>query len=779
MKINLNCLNRFFETNLPDIDSVEEALSLHSFETEIVDGDLEVDVLPNRSSDSLSYYGIAKELSTALSLKLKENIIEETQRQTPFGTGLSISVEDDSCARYMAALIKGVGKPNVPKEIIECIERSGLNSVNPIVDITNYVMLELGLPLHAFDADKLKPNSDRVINISVRRGKSEKVKLLKTEEEYDVSNALLITDGNSKTPIAIAGIKGLETASISESTDNIVLEAAVFEQSNIRKTSKDLKLSTDASIRYSQNLSQSKAEYALSRAIDLIRKYCDGAKVEAVVDVGGGVQNKYKVGISSREIGEYMGFKVDDSEVRNIFKKLNFEYKEVNPKEEVVKLAKQNIGKEYVYGASVTKDAPLKFDCSSLVVYCYLHAGYQLPRVSIDQYLYTKPINENELEPGDLIFFVRGSGEKHTKPLNDFFYHISGEVKDGVNHVVLFVGDNKVIGAEYVSINKVAELNLDEMIKKHTPVGYRRVIHKEDKNRFVITSPSDRLDIRQKEDLIEEFARIYGYNEIPSLDLLPGKGKVNDEFYLQQEILEICKELGFSEIKTSSFSKEGDIEVKEPKSQDKPKLRNNLSSFMSEALDLNISNAPLLGITQVRLVEIGTVFLKGKEEMRMCVGIKSLKEHKSQGGQSADTVFERLIDNLNKKFNLSLKDSLKDGIWESNINWEFKAKEEYPVYEISNSKLESFSKYPFVVRDISVFVPSNIDSEDLKNFIKENVGEHIVRIDQFDEYKKDEKVSYAYRIIFQSDSRTLTDEEVNTVMDNLYKKLEAKKYEIR
>ena len=329
MKIDINCLQHFFEDTLPNIYKLEDALSLHSFETEIDEnGKLDVDILPNRSSDSSSYYGIAKELSSVLSLPLKRKITKDLEPIDAFGDKLTLSIDDDRCKRYKCALITGVSTLKLPQFIIDCLEASGMRSINPIVDVTNYVMLELGLPMHAFELNNLQINSDGKFNIAVRKSKSkDQVKTLSTEK-YNVlgisADTMLIVDGNSNEPIAIAGIKGLETAGIVEKTDSIILEAAVFNHSTIRETTSYLKLFTDASNRYSQNLSIAKVDYALARAIEIFREYGTNIKIESVADSLDRETNPYKVGVSSREISNYLGVDIVDAEVNEIFETIRF-----------------------------------------------------------------------------------------------------------------------------------------------------------------------------------------------------------------------------------------------------------------------------------------------------------------------------------------------------------------------------------------------------------------------------------------------------------------------
>jgi phenylalanyl-tRNA synthetase beta chain len=264
---------------------------------------------------------------------------------------------------------------------------------------------------------------------------------------------------------------------------------------------------------------------------------------------------------------------------------------------------------------------------------------------------------------------------------------------------------------------------------------------------FQITVPSMRLDLIIEEDMAEEIGRILGYDKVkgkvPKIDF---KSKINETY---QKILLARSDLlarGYNEVMTSSFCKKGEVEVLASAS-DKNFLRTNLTDGLKESLKLNQTNAPLLGLNEIKIFEIGTVFKKSGEEMHVAyVDKKEIKE------MTLEEFGKALPEQEN--FAALPASGLRHGL-------NFPA----PAFAM-------WSLYPFIARDIAVWVPENIKSEKVAKIIKENAGEMVVRGPElFDEFKKDSKVSYAFRLVFQSYERTLTDTEVNDIMLKITNKI--------
>lgn len=271
---------------------------------------------------------------------------------------------------------------------------------------------------------------------------------------------------------------------------------------------------------------------------------------------------------------------------------------------------------------------------------------------------------------------------------------------------------------------------------------------------FSIVVPEGRTDISGPHDMAEEIGRVIGYDKVipllPKIDFLP---KVNETYY---KILAVRKKLlgeGHSEVMTYGFTSVGDVEVLASAS-DKKFLRNNLTTGVKESILLNQTNTALLGEDTVKVFEIGTVFLKGSEEIHVAYGDKN-------------KVTELSLDAFCEQNNIIPGDSYGDLL--STLD-----------FQLSTKKFTMWSLYPFITRDIALWVPKEISSEAIILTLKEFGGPLLVREPRLvDEYHKDDKTSYAFRLVFQSDDRTLTDIEVNELMTGIQNELEKQGFSVR
>jgi phenylalanyl-tRNA synthetase beta chain len=285
MKVSITWLQKYFAEPLTPTDALVEALTFHSCEVEEVIGEgadtmLDIKVLPDRAPYALSHRGIAYELAAALNLPLAEDPLRSALPDFAAVGGnarITVSIDDPNCLRYMAARVSGVTVGPSPEWLKTALTRVGQRSINNVVDATNYVMLNIGQPLHAFDAAKLSVNEEGTQAISVRGAtKDEKITTL-TGEEYTLpEGTLLITDAIADAPIAIAGVKGGKTAEVTEHTTELIIEAANFDGASVRKTSQQLKLWTDASLRFQNKISPELAAYGMRDVLALILELAGG-----------------------------------------------------------------------------------------------------------------------------------------------------------------------------------------------------------------------------------------------------------------------------------------------------------------------------------------------------------------------------------------------------------------------------------------------------------------------------------------------------------------------
>jgi phenylalanyl-tRNA synthetase beta chain len=291
------------------------------------DKSLDFDILPNRAHDCLSHRGMAREICAmeGVKFKTKDNKVSFNKLK-PKGRDLKIEVkEKKSCPRYMAAVLKNIQIQPSPNWIKTRLLTCGLEPINNVVDITNYVMLETGNPLHAFDKEKIDPQTASQKNILIRRAKKgEKLELLDDSALQLSKEDLVIAD--SQKPLALAGIKGGKNSGVNKKTSEIILEAATFNALNIRKTRQRHGIQTDSQARFEKNISPALAPEALSRAITLLEKYA-GAKTEEVLEQNFSKQEKEEVEVDFSKIEKLLGFKIGKEKASKILDNLGFELK--------------------------------------------------------------------------------------------------------------------------------------------------------------------------------------------------------------------------------------------------------------------------------------------------------------------------------------------------------------------------------------------------------------------------------------------------------------------
>lgn len=350
MKVSYTWLQKYFSEPLPDINELVDLLTFHAFEIEGVEGDIiDIDILPNRSSDCLSHRGIAKEIGTLLEREIDDPYKKELG-DFPKSKLIEVEIEDKKlCPRYFAVVVQGVKVGPSPKWLVAALESLGQKSINNIVDATNYVMFNLGQPLHVFDLDKLNGK------IKVRSATSdEKITVLGGDEYILDKSNLLITDGEK--PIGIAGVKGGVKSETDQKTVNIVIEGAHFDYVSIRKTAQKLKLWTDASIRFQNQPSRELVGYAMRDVVALILDIA-GGELEGVVDEYLVKKEIEPVSVTVEEINLLLGTNIFEEEVGKIFNRLGFEYtgnftvtppferSDINIKEDLI----EEVGRVYGY----------------------------------------------------------------------------------------------------------------------------------------------------------------------------------------------------------------------------------------------------------------------------------------------------------------------------------------------------------------------------------------------------------------------------------------------
>lgn len=282
----------------------------------------DIEVTPNRP-DALSHLGIARELSAYLGRDLRYPDLELNLGSARPGKLVeSLDCADSSlCPHYLGYSIRGVEVGPSPDWLRRRLKAVGLRPINNVVDITNFVLLETGQPLHAFDVGKIRGG-----RIEVRRAR-EREKITTLDEKVRELNAknLVIADGER--PLVVAGVMGSVDAEVEEATEDLFLEAAYFDPISIRRTSRQLGLTTDSSYRFERGVDPKGSEYAALRCIDLILRLAGGELLGPPLVSGEPPMVEQEVEVTPKWIRERMGYAVSDDQMEEYLERLELEVK--------------------------------------------------------------------------------------------------------------------------------------------------------------------------------------------------------------------------------------------------------------------------------------------------------------------------------------------------------------------------------------------------------------------------------------------------------------------
>ena len=296
------------------------AAEYFKLESDIV---FEIGLTPNRS-DAMGHIGVARDLLTVLNHK--GNKLQMCKPSTKDfkvnNTNKTIIVEvadTDLCPRYSGVSISGIKVADSPEWLQNKLKAIGITPTNNVVDITNYVLHEMGQPLHAFDTDKIKGNKIVVANVN------EKTKFTTLDEQVRELSAADLMISDAKKPLCIAGVFGGLDSVVSEKTTNIFLESAYFNPVSVRKTAKRHNLSTDASFRFERGCDPNSTVYALKRAALLIQEICGGKISSEVVDIYSNPIAHFAVELTYAKMDSLIGEVIDREVVKAILIDLEIE----------------------------------------------------------------------------------------------------------------------------------------------------------------------------------------------------------------------------------------------------------------------------------------------------------------------------------------------------------------------------------------------------------------------------------------------------------------------
>ncbi len=658
MKVSYNWLQDSFESKLPSPEALKEQIIMHSFEVETLeeidalgtkDYLFDIKILPNRAHDCNGHMGIARELAVLLDLPLKPKVFAEfpIAHNLP---ALNVVVENSEiCPRYSARIIRNIKVGESPSWLKERLAAIGQRSINNIVDIANYVMFQTSQPLHIFDVDKF---SGDTINVRQAVDGEEMITLDGKKVQLN-SSMLVIADSND--PLALAGIKGGMKAATSETTTNIILEAANFSAAPIRKTSQKTGIRTDASFRFEHELAPELAAdgmYELTRLIVELAS-TDNTEIGEIVDVFPLPRGTQYISFTDNDVAKILGISMDQKTIESL--------------------------------------------------------------------------------------------------LNRF--------------------------------------------KKHANFDWEK-----DDEKYTVMVPNERLDLiclhgsysgGIKEDMIEELGRTNGYEKIPFVPLqVVAPGPVDKLLYYTELIRDVLVGEGFSEVYNYSIVGAGDsmrsVELRNPLADDKRFLRTNLSGELGKKLEFNMHNKDLLNIEQVKIFEIGRVFPTNDvdgEQVHCVLAIGSLgkKYDINLEVQRIAVLLQNMIGITEIK---AIENSAGSGIFEFNLSAVVEGlpvpvKYKSDLYMPPDAVYKPISPFPFVTRDIAVFVPEEISSDTVLGTIQKEATNLLVNYKLFDVFTKvfpdgAKKTSYAFRLVFQAKDRTLTGEEINLIMEKITQILDSK-----
>ena len=321
---------------------------------------VDFEITPNRP-DCLSVIGLAREVSAVFNRPLKYYNNNDIDKNKIDENIIKVSVEDkDLCRRYMVKVVKNVKIGPSPRFIRERLRSSGVRPINNIVDITNYVMLEYGQPVHAFDYDKISGK-----NIIVRKAKpGESIKLLDGTEKKLDENMLVIADKDK--PLVIAGVMGGEDSGISDNTKTVVFEVANFDTESVRQTSKKVAVRTESSLRFEKGIDNNFSPVVINKICQLINELKIGEIVDGKIDINnvGKLKNR-EIELKCDVVNNLLGLDLSESEIKDILSKLYIDVEDNKvivpswrPDIEGIADISEEVARLYGYN----KIKPIKFD---------------------------------------------------------------------------------------------------------------------------------------------------------------------------------------------------------------------------------------------------------------------------------------------------------------------------------------------------------------------------------------------------------------------------------
>lgn len=611
---------------------------------------VEFEITPNRP-DCLSIVGMAREIAASFDKKLNP-INVKNLKEIENKSLLNITIHSDDCKRYSASIVKDVTIKESARKVQNYLLNSGIRPVNNIVDLTNFLMLELGQPLHAFDLDKLEGN------ISIRNAfEGEKVVTLDDVERTLSSEDMLICDDVK--PIAIAGVMGLKNSEIDENTKNIFIESAFFTKKTIKSTSKRLGLKSEASIRYEKGLTSEHTMNVLARFLCLLEKNVK-CKIDSIFDVNKEETTSKLIEFDTNLVKRLLGVEIKNSDIITYLDLLEIK---TEVKGDVIICTIPYFRTDLVIQEDIVEEI------GRLYGFCNLNPT---------------PI----LAPNTI-------GRKSKKRI----------LEDKIKNILLNLGLYEITTYSFIggSIIKKSKMNTQNTVKILNPLGEEFSIMRKSLIPNIIEVLSKNLNYKNEDLLVYElgntFHTVENY-EVPleKKRLVIGSYGKYDFYYIKDIIINLFNVLN---IKNIEF------------------IKNNYIDYFHPGV---------------------------------CADILANGEKVGEIGQISYDVCKNF--------------SIKKNIFVCEIDIE-KIRDKVSLIKI----YEPIIKYPAVKRDLAIIVDKDIDSGRIEKIFKNNSNNLLKNIELFDIYTGNQinkgKKSMAYKLTFQSKEKTLVDEDINSLIDNM------------
>lgn len=622
------------------------------------DGVIDFELTANRG-DLLSILGMAYEIGAIYDKKVKTVDLSHNESGEDLNNSFNVKIDTENCTLFLARKVLNVKIGESPEFIKNRLIASGIRPINNVVDISNYVMIELGQPLHFYDADKLGDT------IQVRMAYTgEKLTTLDGQERILDENDIVISDG--KRPIGLAGTMGGLDTEITETTKNVIIEAAIFDGVKVRKTSKKI-VRSEASNRFEKGLDPNRTYMAMERAVKLLEEYAGATIQTGTVSYDKSNKEDRVIDITSKNINDVLGANISDENIIKVYEKLGF--------------------KAVKNGEKITVTVPSR-------------------RLDIS-------IKEDLIEEVSRIYGV--DNIEGTLPTTSMKMGTYNKIEREVRNKMIALGLNDTL--PYILIN-------DKDVHKFT---------------------SDKFEELKLLDPMTEERNTLRYSLIPSLYKLYEYNKAH-----------YVKDVNIFEIGKGFWKKDG---------QYGEDLK--LAVLMTGEYYLGINNKKNVDFYIIKGVAEEVLDFLGYENRYSFVVPKD-EICEFHPGQVAEINVNGEVIGIIGRVHPQIS---KEPVFALEINLD-----KLLAKKTGNMKFKDISIYPEIKKDIAILIDKKVTSDEIAKAIKANAGKLLIKSEVFDVYEGNNlpqgKRSIAYSLTFGVNDRTLTDEEVNPVIEKIVAGLE-------